>query len=107
LKFPDCNLLGFLNLKIVGLIFSSLVLGFLIYIVGVKVGFPICKLLGVGLGFLVSRLLWLGLGFPICIIFLKFGDVVSLHGYLNVFVYSLYAHKCQSLRVHSTPTRLC
>ncbi len=45
-----------------------------------------------GLGFVVSKFLWSRLGFPICIIFLKFGDVISMHGYLNVFVYSLYVH---------------
>jgi hypothetical protein len=63
-------------------------------------------ILGVELGFLVSRLLQSRLGFLVCIISLKFGDVVSMHGYFNVFVDSLYAHSMPSLKVHSTPTKL-
>jgi len=72
---------GFFRLQIVGLISSSLVLGF-----------PICILLGLRLGFLVNKLLWSRLGFLVYIILLRFGDIVSMHGYLNVFVYSLYVH---------------
>ncbi len=58
-----------------------------------------------GLGFLVNKLLWSGLGFLVCIILLRFGDVVSMHCYLNVLVIIYMCIVCQSLRVHSMPTK--
>ncbi len=45
-----------------------------------------------GLAFLISKLLWSRLGFLVYIILLRFGDIVSIHGYLYVFIYSLYVH---------------
>ncbi len=59
-----------------------------------------------GLGFLVSRLSRLGLGFLVCFILLRFGDVVLMHGYLDVLVIVYMCIICQSLKVHSTPTKL-
>jgi hypothetical protein len=64
----------------------------------------------VGLGFLISKLLWSRLGFPVYIILLRFGDIVSMHGYLHVFTYSLYVHSMpkfeNALYAHQIELRL-